>query len=171
MIFTDVVAQRFWQKVDRSGDCWLWTASVTHNGYGQFTVGHGPAKVTHRAHRMAYQLLVGEIPPGLLIDHTCHVRACVNPQHLRLATPKQNMENRSGVSSLSKSGIRGVARVESTGLWRAHVTHNRKFIFVGTFHTKEDADAAAAAKRRELFTESEDLRALCTERSQELHTK
>lgn len=90
---------RFWEKVDLSGDCWMWGASVGHNGYGQFTVLAKP----FRAHRWAYQALVGRIPAGMQLDHTCHNaakdcpsdetcphRRCVNPAHLKLATARDN---------------------------------------------------------------------------------
>jgi DNA-binding Xre family transcriptional regulator len=78
--------QRFWSKVDRSGDCWLWTGARRPLGYGALKVdGH----VLH-AHRVAYELVYGEIPAELVVLHTCDNPPCVNPAHLRLGTRSDN---------------------------------------------------------------------------------
>jgi hypothetical protein len=79
--------ERFWAKVDKSGECWLWTAQ-THSGYGYFNVGH-EHKV--RAHRWSYERFVGPIPDGLTLDHLCHNRACVRPDHLEPVTVQENL--------------------------------------------------------------------------------
>jgi len=69
---------RFWAKVDQSDGCWTWTAPLTAAGYGRFWVSGQMV----RAHRFAYELLVGPTPEGLVIDHLCRNHACVNPDHL-----------------------------------------------------------------------------------------
>ena len=80
--------ERFWDKVERLDDgCWLWTASTYGHGYGQF--GQDGRKFA--AHRIAYELLVGPIPQGLVLDHLCRVRHCVNPAHLRPCTNRENV--------------------------------------------------------------------------------
>jgi hypothetical protein len=63
---------------DRSGDCWLWLGSLTRDGYGRTHV----AGVDRLAHVVAYELHVGPVPEGLVLDHTCRVRRCINPAHL-----------------------------------------------------------------------------------------
>lgn len=78
---------RFWSKVDKSGECWVWTAGQSH-GYGCFAVKKGK---TVYAHRLAYELLVGPIPNGLQIDHLCRNRRCVRPDHLEPVTRKTNI--------------------------------------------------------------------------------
>lgn len=82
-------ADRFWAKVDASGDCWLWLGSVHRTGYGSFWSPDEQRVVG--AHRFAYELLVGPIPEGLQIDHLCRVRRCVNPDHLEPVTERVNI--------------------------------------------------------------------------------
>lgn len=144
------VEKRFWHKVDKSGDCWLWTAVKHRKGYGQF--GNGQKIV--QAHRFSYELANGPIPDGMQVDHRCHNRACVNPAHLRLATNKQNIENVSGARSDSGTGVRGVQRTRS-GKYSAKVRHHGKNYHLGTFATVADAEAAVIARRNELFTHND----------------
>lgn len=82
------IADRFWEKVDKSGECWIWTARVAPNGYGHFAVSH--ARPT-AAHRVAYELTVGPIPAGLVLDHLCRNTRCVRPDHLEPVTQAENM--------------------------------------------------------------------------------
>lgn len=97
----DVVA-RFWAKVDRNGPggCWLWTAA-TAVGYGHFSWGPHSARKQVKAHRLAYELLVGPIPDGLTIDHLCRVTRCVNPAHLEPVTMRVNTLRGYGPSAIN----------------------------------------------------------------------
>lgn len=142
--------RRFWAKVDKSGDCWLWTASLQAKGYGQF----GHKGKMWLAHRISYAIEHGSVPAEL-VDHTCFVHHCVRPSHLRLATCKQNSENRAGAQQNSKSGVRGVYWDSGTGRWRAKVTHGSKTIHIGRFDSVVDATAAVEAARRQFFTHNE----------------
>lgn len=81
-------SERFWQKVDKSGDCWLWTAGIDTRGYGTFRPTGG--RMT-KAHQWAYRELVGEVPVGLELDHLCRVRRCCNPSHLEPVTHAENV--------------------------------------------------------------------------------
>lgn len=79
--------ERLWDKVSRSRTgCWVWGGFVDRDGYGKFWwTGQ-----KWYAHRAFYTALVGEIPHGLVIDHQCRVRNCVNPYHLEPVTSREN---------------------------------------------------------------------------------
>jgi len=79
-------ADRFWPKVRKGADCWVWQAGVDGCGYGMFSVTR-----TVRAHRWAYEHLVGPIPEGLVLDHLCRNTRCVNPAHLEPVTNDENL--------------------------------------------------------------------------------
>jgi len=67
--------------------CWLWTGRQTRDGYGKLRVRGRDCL----AHRLAYELLRGPIPEGLVLDHKCCNRGCVNPDHLRPVTHRENI--------------------------------------------------------------------------------
>ena len=147
---TPTFEQRFWSKVDKSGDCWTWTARTSDAGYGTTSIDGAP----RYAHRTAFEMANGPIPEGMFIDHMCHTRACVKPEHLRIVTNKQNLENMAGAKSTSKSGVRGVYR-RDYGKWQVQVTHNRHVHNGGTFNELADAEAAAIALRNRLYTHND----------------
>lgn len=73
--------------LDDSG-CWEWTAYVDpRTGYGHSNLN---GRIS-TAHRIVYELLVGPIPEGLVLDHLCRNRGCVNPAHLEPVTDKENL--------------------------------------------------------------------------------
>lgn len=83
---------RFWSKVDKADDCWIWRGHHGRFGYGLFTwaPSRGVSKV-RAAHRVAYELLKGPIPDGLVLDHLCRNPPCVNPDHLEPVPQVVNM--------------------------------------------------------------------------------
>lgn len=82
----DTIAAKFHANTMYTGDCIVWTGTLTYDGYGQLWTG----KQAERAYRVAWQLLHGPIPKGLQIDHLCRNRACVNVAHLRVCTAREN---------------------------------------------------------------------------------
>lgn len=104
MKLTPKQVERFWIKVavptDRSL-CWLWTAALGSDGYGQYG--------EYRAHRMAWYLTHGTIPDGLHVLHKCDNPPCVNPSHLFMGTHANNMLDRSVKGRANRSFNRTVS--------------------------------------------------------------
>ena len=125
----------------------------------EYGSGYGGLMVNGRmayAHRYAWELANGPIPPGMQVNHKCFRRDCVALAHLELVTGQENTQYRSGPQSNSKSGVRGVinVRIKGRDFWRAVVRRNGRTwtrTFPYTDAGLELADEWAAAKRRELF--------------------
>lgn len=77
------------RRVDRSGDCWVWTGAIDPYGYGRIGLGRRGDGVG-LTHRVTYEHFIGPISPGLDLDHLCRNRACCNPEHLE---PVERIEN------------------------------------------------------------------------------
>lgn len=85
---------RFWKHVDKTDTHWYWTGA-TVKGYGMFSLKwrkteKGWRCTTVRAHRFAWEALVGPIAPGMTIDHRCLVKNCVNPACCEEVTNGEN---------------------------------------------------------------------------------
>lgn len=87
----------FWNKVKQDGTCWRWTGVIAWNGYGSHSSWEDGKTRKYRAHRVAYNYMIGEIPPGLDLDHLCRNRWCVNPYHMDPVTRSVNMKRASNV--------------------------------------------------------------------------
>lgn len=112
------IADRFLAKVspEPNTGCWLWLGSLTNWGYGTFWFGGD----RYGAHRFSYWLHVDVIPEGLFVLHHCDVPSCVNPQHLRVGTQQQNMEEmalrgRAAHQKIRASDIAGIFELRLLG--------------------------------------------------------
>ena len=140
--------ESFAARTEWEGDCLVWQGSRGSNGYGQISVGKGKM---HLVHRWVWEQEYGAIPARMQIDHTCHNPPCANIKHLRLATPKQQMENMLGAHKGSTSQFRGVHWDEPSGKWSANVGHNDKVVHLGSYDSERDAAHASLGARLALY--------------------
>lgn len=89
--------QRLLAYVEKTSGCWLWTGSKAGGGYGQMWYMGRMVYV----HRVAYEIYVAEIPEGLTIDHLCHTRNCVNPDHLEAVSFRENVLRGNGPTAIN----------------------------------------------------------------------
>ena len=91
--------------------CWIWQLAIDQDGYGQVSINGRNLQ----AHRFYYEQSIGPIPDGLLLDHLCRVRCCVNPDHLEPVTTLEN--TRRGLNcKLSPSDIPTIKELHAHGL-------------------------------------------------------
>lgn len=86
-------------ELDSGTSCWNWGGVVDAKGYGRFDLGGRPQK----AHRVAYELIVGPIPANLTIDHLCRNKLCVNPDHLEPVTNVENVRRAHAAAALART--------------------------------------------------------------------
>lgn len=103
-ILSQIQKERFWGKVFKSDGCWDWKGAIGKNGYGVLKIQNQ----FYRAHRISYFLKHEKIDKNLHIDHLCHNRCCVNPDHLEEVTLRENVIR----------GIRRYLSVSSTPIFR-----------------------------------------------------
>jgi hypothetical protein len=85
------LAERVWEKVEKTPACWLWRGTIDRHGYGTIRQSRCDGGRQLRAHRAVYELVVGPAPDGLDLDHLCRNRRCVRPDHLEPVTRRTNL--------------------------------------------------------------------------------
>jgi hypothetical protein len=115
--------KRFWKKVDKTGQCWLWLGYKKETGYGRIRINNKLLRV----HRVAWELTNGQIPKGLQVLHQCDTRNCVNPLHLFLGTHQDNMDDKlskqrqvkgsaCSLSKLDEEKVAAIKQLKQNGL-------------------------------------------------------
>ena len=133
---------RFWLKVDcfTESGCWEWRAGRGTGGYGKFNTGgnRGPHV---SAHRFAYEQLVGPVPKGLVLDHLCRNRICVNPAHLEPVTDRENVLRGVGITAVNAAKTHCPYGHEYDVVWRGRRTCK-------TCHNKQTAEGQRRRRAR-----------------------
>lgn len=113
LVLTSNLEARFWKKVDKTpglgiGNCWIWKGAIESTGYGSF-ISERQTKVA--SHRFSLTLATGENPQDLFCLHCCDTPACVNPEHLRWGTPKENTQDAVTRNRIARGEKQGSARL------------------------------------------------------------
>lgn len=133
-------------RTEWQGDCLVWKGTLTNDGYGRIKVN---GKL-HNVHRLVYETERGMVHSNQFIDHECSNPACVNINHLRVATISENNSYLSGAQANNKnSGIRNVYRARDK--FYVRVRKNGQAHYFGVYDTAEEASTVAEQARKEVF--------------------
>lgn len=77
------IGDRLWSKINITNSCWNWTASTDKDGYGQFRKKKDGRWTMAKSHRVVYESIIGKIDQGMVLDHICENKKCVNPLHMQ----------------------------------------------------------------------------------------
>ena len=111
---------RFREKIsiDATSGCWMWIGYIRPNGYGYCKVKKHDRWQSELSHRAIWKILIGEFPKGLVIDHLCRTRKCVNPLHLEWVTRAENNQRSPGKKGQHKTHcMYGHLKVPSPTRW------------------------------------------------------
>lgn len=129
------------------GECWEWDGARHPKGCGAFRL----AKTSVPAHRFACASAHSMfVPDGMVVDHVCRNRSCVDSDHLRAVTVREDSEYRVSCDENGESGIRGVCWRDGRKAWQVEVVENGKAYERGPFKMLARVEAAATGLREEL---------------------
>ncbi len=86
-------------RIKKIGNCWIWQ-NPTLNTYGYAQIHYKNKRIL--VHRLSYELFKGQLTTGLVIDHLCRNKLCINPEHLELVTIKENILRGFGPTAINK---------------------------------------------------------------------
>src|ERR1035438_7769338 len=87
--FSESDSERFWSKVKKTDECWVWLSTKNKQSYGVFAIKRKSVK----AHRISWEIKNGKIPDRIFVLHKCDNPQCVNPDHLFLGSAKDNTQD------------------------------------------------------------------------------
>lgn len=105
------LSERFWERVDKRGDCWNWLGRKDKDGYGSIVRGGGNGPEV-RAHRLAWEMANGPIPVGLKALHRCDNPSCVRPDHLWLGSTADNQSDMARKDRSTHGSRSGMAKLD-----------------------------------------------------------
>lgn len=120
------IEERFWENVEKTETCWLWTGlKQKDRGYGKIWTSN---KKCEGAHRLSLRLHGKELPDHCIVMHTCDNPSCVNPEHLQIGSHRDNQIDKvikgrqakgavQGHSILSDIEVKAMRQLEKDG-WR-----------------------------------------------------
>lgn len=123
-------ASRLWDKVSGGGyvECHEWKAFVGPYGYGVLNIVRNGKRTVGMAHRLSYEMVYGPIPEGLVIDHLCENKLCVNPLHLEAVTREENSSranSKDDVGTCTKCGSEDIRRTPKGHRYCGDCSRNR----------------------------------------------
>lgn len=138
-MFQEETLDKLMKKVIKQGDCLVWTGCINSDGYPKLARKRvdGTWDFNVKGHRHVYESVNGKIPDGLVVRHTCDNILCVNPEHLLIGTPTDNMRDRQQrqrthnhvdsetnelIKTLRQSGLSQKRVAEIVGCSQAHVS-------------------------------------------------
>ena len=144
------IQERFWLKVDRSGDCWIWMAcrngSTPEHSYGRFRINGQ----TFHAHRIAWELTKGTIPEGLRVLHRCDNPPCCNPRHLFLGSQADNMQDCATKNRTTRGSRNARAKLTSIDVLSIRSDPRPQIQIAATYNV--DTSLICKIKRRKNWT-------------------
>jgi hypothetical protein len=137
--------RRFFKYVEFTPfGCWEWTGGRDSAGYGGFNTGRGHV----RSSRWAYVVFRGEIPEGLVVDHLCRNRPCVNPFHLEAVTQRENLMRGQTIAAFHATKTHCKNGHEFTSITTRQTGHGRECRICSNERSKKTRERDAERKRR-----------------------